>query len=193
MQPYFIPPADKPIYQHISDSAVIFFDMADFIETTHSFRDKDVVYAMHFCFSAFEQILSLHAGKLIKTNADQCLILIDHDEGQHVWHCVTEIFSAFYRICAYYNIQGQLRCGAHRGEIIAGYIGVQKRYFDIWGKTVNIASRLETNAAQNTICMSKSFYDIHCPYKKISIESKHLKGYGPWNTLNYDLSYLRHH
>lgn len=189
----FIPAITKPLHQSLDDCVVLFFDMANFVELTRDFRDKDVVFAMHYCFSAFEPVIESAMGKIIKTNADQCLVLFIQPDKDDIWPCIIELFRQFYSICHYYGVEGQLRCGAHRGSLVAGYIGSNRRYFDIWGKTVNMASRLERHAKLDSISMSETFFFEFCPYQTLTLSAQHLKSYGQLRTAQYDFAHLRYH
>ena len=53
-----------------------------------------------------------------------------------------------------------MRAGIHSGAVVAGIVGVKKFQYDIWGDTVNIASRMETNGQPNQVNVSQSTYEL---------------------------------
>ncbi|HMP30756.1 MAG TPA: adenylate/guanylate cyclase domain-containing protein, partial [Saprospiraceae bacterium] len=53
-----------------------------------------------------------------------------------------------------------LRIGIHVGHLVAGVVGKKKYIYDIWGSTVNIASRMESNSQPNKINVSQAVYDL---------------------------------
>ncbi|MGB0851589.1 MAG: adenylate/guanylate cyclase domain-containing protein, partial [Bacteroidia bacterium] len=54
----------------------------------------------------------------------------------------------------------EMRAGVHTGPVISGVVGVKKFQFDIWGDTVNIASRMESNGAINELNISETTYEL---------------------------------
>ena len=58
------------------------------------------------------------------------------------------------------NISFDCRIGIHTGPVIAGIVGTKKFAYDIWGDTVNIASRLESNGESGKVNISQSTYEI---------------------------------
>ena len=54
----------------------------------------------------------------------------------------------------------EMRAGVHTGAVVAGIVGVKKFQYDIWGDTVNIASRMESNGQPNQVNVSQFTYDL---------------------------------
>ena len=68
------------------------------------------------------------------------------------------------------NSYFDIRIGIHTGPLVAGVVGDKKFAFDIWGDTVNTASRMEQNSEANKINISQSTYDLvkenfHCKFR----------------------------
>jgi class 3 adenylate cyclase len=79
-------------------------------------------------------------------------------------------------ICAF-----EMRVGIHTGPVVAGIVGIKKWQYDIWGDTVNIASRMESNSVPGRINLSESTYKLiqgkfDCEYRG-SID---IKNRGTW-------------
>ena len=76
------------------------------------------------------------------------------------------------------EIPFEIRIGIHTGPVVAGIVGVRKYAYDIWGDTVNMASRIETNGEPGKVNVSGSTYELvkdkfDCTYRgKISAKNK---------------------
>lgn len=76
------------------------------------------------------------------------------------------------------EIPFEIRIGIHTGPLVAGIVGIRKYAYDIWGDTVNLASRIEQNSEAGKINISESTYelvknDFNCFYRgKIEAKNK---------------------
>jgi class 3 adenylate cyclase len=127
----------------------------------------DLVNKIDYCFSAFDQILPKYGLEKIKTLGDGYLCVggvptpsTDHPE--QVIYAAMEIlrFLDDWKLeCqATKDIYFEGRIGIHTGPLIAGVVGKTKFAFDIWGDTVNIAARLESNGEAGRVNISKSTF-----------------------------------
>ena len=66
-----------------------------------------------------------------------------------------------------------IRCGVNCGELIAGVVGVRKMAYDIWGSTVNLASRMESNGIPDRVQISRAVYE-RC-YDRFTFEERTVK------------------
>ncbi len=123
---------------------------------------------LHTCFSHFDTITESLGIEKIKTIGDayMCAGGIPKPSENHV----TNIVEAAFQIMAYIEDRykqkarvgqnyWQARIGIHLGAAIAGVVGSRKFTYDIWGDTVNTASRLESNSVAGSINISQSVYD----------------------------------
>ena len=88
----------------------------------------------------------------------------------------------------------KVRIGIHTGPVVAGVLGQKRSIFDLWGDTVNVASRLESAAAPNTILVSKPIYEaLHTQYPFQRTGERTFKGLGQMETYRLQLDDLRLH
>ena len=81
----------------------------------------------------------------------------------------------------------ELRVGVHTGRVVAGVIGNSRFSYDIWGDTVNVASRLQTEGAPGAIVVSKEVIGaIDGLYRYHSLGQLQLKGKGEMNAFQLD-------
>ena len=77
----------------------------------------------------------------------------------------------------------RVRIGVHTGPVVGGVLGHRRFAFDIWGETVNIASRLETHGVPNRVHVTDATLRLVADrYAVESLGSVELKGYGPIET-----------
>jgi class 3 adenylate cyclase len=97
------------------------------------------------------------------------------------------------------NSYFDIRIGIHTGPLVAGVVGEKKFAFDIWGDTVNTASRMEQNSEANKINISRTTYDLvkekyQCTYRgKIAAKNKgKIEMYFVENEIPVDMEKMTH-
>jgi class 3 adenylate cyclase len=77
----------------------------------------------------------------------------------------------------------QMRIGIHSGDVVAGVIGTHKFVYDVWGRAVNIASRMESHGVPNRIMISEATHDrIRGLFRVEPHGTVDVKGIGPMKT-----------
>lgn len=138
---------------------VLFADIVDFTELSTRLPAREVVALLNRIFTRFDEITQEHNLEKIKTSGDAYMLaagvplpMIDH--AQRVAYAAIEMKRY---ICGVRLPDGSpllMRFGIHTGPVIAGVIGKHKFIYDIWGDTVNTASRVESNDLPNEIQVS---------------------------------------
>ncbi len=129
-------------------ASVMFMDVVGF---TAFARDKTAAAVVEFLdriFRVFDAIIKRHGLEKIKTIGDGYLAVagLPHPQFDHVDRAVMaglDIVGALPGLRADLGVAIDVRLGIHTGDVIAGVIGIDKPFYDIWGDTVNVASRLE--------------------------------------------------
>ena len=148
---------------------VLFSDFVNFSQITAERDPKSLVADLDYCFKAFDAIIEKNNLEKIKTIGDayMCaggLPISSHDHAHRVMKAAIEM-QAFLKKWATTNQNNNepiftARIGIHTGSLIAGVVGDKKFAYDIWGDTVNIASRIESTAAPGRINVSSTTYKI---------------------------------
>lgn len=153
---------EKPIADQIDDAGVLFADLVGFTELAHRVRHERVVEILDDLFSAFDRLATRHGLEKIKTIGDAYMIASGVPEPKPDHHsalaaCALDMLAV---------VRGQritdapglgLRIGIHCGPVVAGVICETKFAYDIWGDTVNTASRMESHGVVDAIQVSAEF------------------------------------
>lgn len=148
---------------------VLFTDFKNFTQTTELLNAEDLVAEMNNFYSAFDKIVAKHNIEKIKTIGDSymCAGGLPTANTTNAIDCVKAAFEINDFITAF-NIQQEkenkphfkIRIGLHTGPVIAGIVGIHKFAYDIWGDTVNIASRMESSGEVGKINISNATYEL---------------------------------
>ena len=147
--------------------AVLFTDFVNFTNFAENSTPEELVAEIDYCFRAFDDIVQKHGIEKIKTVGDAYLctggISSEGSQVKEVINASIEMrdFISKHRKDAISSGKKpmEIRLGIHMGPAIAGVVGSKKFAFDIWGDTVNIASRMETNGEAGKINVSGPVYE----------------------------------
>lgn len=171
--------------QVINQVTVLFTDFKGFTQLSEALSPSDLVAAIHECFSAFDNIMEKHKVEKIKTIGDAYMAAggLPTENTTHP----EDVIKAALDIQAYMqkHIQEkrerglpyfEIRIGVHTGPVVAGIVGIKKFQYDIWGDTVNTASRMESSGEVGRVNISQTTYQqiknrFDCEYRG-EIEAK---------------------
>lgn len=148
---------------------VLFTDFKDFTAISKTMSATELVAELHNCFSKFDHIIRKYNIEKIKTIGDayMCVAGLDKNNGTHYFDVVEAAIEINQCMKEYRRVRAEngeigfeIRIGIHSGPVVAGIVGVDKFAFDIWGSTVNLASRMERNSEPNKINISHDHYQI---------------------------------
>jgi len=148
-------------------ATVMFTDFENFTSKSEKLSPEELVAIVDTCFKKFDEITSKYNIEKIKTIGDAYLCVSgvpdkkDHSAVNVVKAAIEIVeFIISFRQSASENSYFDIRIGIHTGPLVAGVVGDKKFAFDIWGDTVNTASRMEQNSEPNKINISQSTYDL---------------------------------
>jgi adenylate cyclase len=170
-------------YESVS---VMFTDFKSFTTIADKMSPDELVAELDACFIAFDGIIEKYNLEKIKTIGDSymCAGGIPTPDETHVLKIVKAGLE-IQKFVAAYNEQREanglepwnVRIGIHVGPVVAGVVGKKKYAYDIWGSTVNIASRMESNSEPGKVNVSHATYEhikdfYECSYRgKISAKN----------------------
>ncbi|WP_053978559.1 adenylate/guanylate cyclase domain-containing protein [Mangrovimonas xylaniphaga] len=144
---------------------ILFSDFQDFTKLTASIPATKLVVELHDIFGAFDDIMDEFGIEKIETIGDAYLAASGLPQGNpnHAINCVR----AAFRMVEFLeqrnknsDIQWNMRIGIHSGPVIAGVVGKKKFAYDLFGDSVNTASRIETNGQVSKVNISQATYDL---------------------------------
>jgi class 3 adenylate cyclase/CheY-like chemotaxis protein len=151
------------IADDFEDSTVLFADLAGFTKLSSTISATDVVMQLNSIFSLFDGMLIKYSLEKIKTIGD-CYMLAgglpkpDKNHADSVARMALEMLDIIKEINTKTNQSLKVRIGINSGPVAAGVIGKEKFIYDLWGDTVNVASRMETFGSNSKIHVSSSTY-----------------------------------
>lgn len=155
--------------KHYDSVSVLFTDFRGFTSIADRMTPAEVVKELNTCFMAFDDIVAKFRLEKIKTIGDSymCAGGIPAPDADHVCNTVTASLEMLSFIEKYNQQRREnglevwdIRIGIHVGPVVAGVVGKMKYAYDIWGTTVNIASRMESNGVPGLVNISAATYEL---------------------------------
>ena len=134
---------------------VMFADIVGFTSFSKSLPPDALVFVLNQIFSMFDQLVDRYNLEKIKTIGDAYMV-ISQKQTQSLVSLALDMLDG---IKAYNQSNGtdfQLRIGVHVGPAVAGVIGVKRFLYDVWGDTVNVASRMESTGEPGRIHVTQA-------------------------------------
>jgi class 3 adenylate cyclase len=140
---------ERLIADRFDDVTLMFADIVEFTRLSASMSPTELVGVLNDVFTAFDELVERHGLEKIKTIGDAYLVVGGmteraEDATVRVASMALDLGAAVGRIEAAARLEIRFRIGIHRGPVVAGVIGTKKFIYDIWGDTVNLASRMES-------------------------------------------------
>ena len=149
------------IAEGFTEVSVLFADIVGFTQMTEKLAPEELVSRLNLIFSSFDDLVDKLKLEKIKTIGDAYMVAggLHSREYDHA-QAIAEMALAMLRRVADFGTQFgselSLRIGIHTGSVVAGVIGKKKFIYDVWGDTVNTASRMESHGEPGKIQVSEA-------------------------------------
>ena len=144
---------------------VLFADIVSFTKISSELSPQDLVDLLNLIFSNFDTLCETYGLEKIKTIGDAYMVAggIPVPTETHAEAIAYMALDMIDKVTELRNLTGrklQIRIGIHTGAVIAGVIGTQKFIYDLWGDTVNVASRMESHSEIGKIQVTAATYEL---------------------------------
>jgi class 3 adenylate cyclase len=157
----------KPVYYN--SATIVFTDFVGFTKISEILTPEELVAELDKLFSIFDHVMDKYSLEKLKTIGDSYMFVggVPIASNNHAIECVLaaiEIQDQMSRVNDEKDKMGkpifELRIGVNTGPLMAGVVGEKKFVYDVWGDSVNLASRMESSGERGLVNISKSTYEI---------------------------------
>lgn len=153
-----------PIADHFEEVSVLFADLVGFTQFSSQKTPAELVLFLNEIFSEFDQLATQHGLEKIKTIGDAYMVvgglpIPRLDAAEAIANMALDMQASLTQFNTRNAQKFQLRIGIHVGPVVAGVIGMSKFIYDLWGDTVNTASRMESSGLPGKIQVSAVTYE----------------------------------
>lgn len=176
---------ESMIADHIADATILFADLVGFTSLSARVSATKLVHLLNLLFSDFDRLSVQFGLEKIKTIGDAYmlaggLLAPSSDHAEAVADMALAMREALHAASDRIGEPLQLRIGIHTGSVVSGIIGTHKFIFDVWGDTVNTASRMESHGTPDEINVSAATYmRLREKFAFEACGTLELKGKGP--------------
>lgn len=157
--------SQSTIADNIGEASVLFADLVGFTAMSSKMLPSKVVELIDEIFSRFDDIVESHGLEKIKTVGDSYMAVAGapiemSDHAIAAARAAIDMREALYQFNDERKEQLDIRIGIHSGSLVGGVIGKKKMTYDVWGDTVNTASRMESHSEKGQIQVSEQTYHL---------------------------------
>ncbi|HWN70049.1 MAG TPA: adenylate/guanylate cyclase domain-containing protein, partial [Haliangium sp.] len=156
---------EQVIADGFDESTVLFADIVGFVGLAAERAPIEVVELLDEIVSGFDHLVERHGLEKIKTMGDAYMAAagLPTPRADHA-RIAAEMALDMMQVIEAVRVQGavdlQVRIGLHSGPVVAGIIGTKKFSYDVWGDTVNVASRMQSSSAPGRIQISEATHRL---------------------------------
>ncbi len=180
---------EAPIADRIDLVSIVFADIVDFTPLSEELEPEDLIVLLNGIYAAFDAIADSLEMEKIRTVGDAYIVVAglptSRDDPDYA---AAEMAIRMRRHLKQFRSPGrdqpvEMRFGIHCGPVVAGVIGTEKLNYEVWGDTVNVASRMESSGLPGQIQVSEAVYQqLHDQYELEHRGEIDIKGKGPMST-----------
>lgn len=154
----------RTIAEDFAEVSVMFADIVGFTQIAARLPPIELINVLNQVFSAFDRLSEKHGLEKIKTVGDAYMVVgglpmrrTDHAEA--IAEMALDMQAALRQFRQETGKDFNIRIGINTGPVVAGVIGIKKFSYDLWGDTVNIASRMESHGLAGEIQVTAATYE----------------------------------
>lgn len=156
--------AEDTIADSFAEVSVLFADLVGFTQICSEIPPTQLVSLLNEIFSTFDNLAEQHGLEKIKTIGDAYMVagglpLTQTNYAEAVAEMALDMLEAIAQFTTKHGKAFSLRIGINTGPVVAGVIGIKRLIYDLWGDTVNIASRMESQGIPGCIQVTESTYE----------------------------------
>jgi class 3 adenylate cyclase len=153
------------IAESFAEVTVMFADIVGFTELSSRISATAVVEVLNDIFSAFDHLADRHGLEKIKTIGDAYMVVGGlptprEDHAEAIANMAIDMLQEIRILSLEHSEPFSIRIGICSGPVVAGVIGLKKFIYDLWGDTVNIASRMESHGITGCIQVTAETYEL---------------------------------
>jgi guanylate cyclase len=155
---------EEPIADHYDDVSVLFADLAGFTVRSAHETPTETVAVLNEVFSVFDGLVSRYGLEKIRTIGDSYMVaagapVARPDHAHAICAMALDLRREVARLNSEHDWDLSFRIGINSGPAVAGIVGREKFHYDLWGDTVNIASRMESHGLPDQIQVTEAVYE----------------------------------
>jgi class 3 adenylate cyclase/HAMP domain-containing protein len=180
--------SDGVIVDKFEAVSVLFADIVGFTALSSRTTPEALVTMLDELFSSFDALAEKHGLEKIKTIGDAYMVVAGipqprTDHADAIARMATDMLDELHAYAKRHGTDLTVRIGINTGSVVAGVIGRKKFIYDLWGDTVNTASRMESHGVAGRVHVSHSTYELL--RERFDFEPRgtiEIKGKGPMQT-----------
>jgi class 3 adenylate cyclase len=153
------------IADRFASASVLFADLVGFTPLTLELTPSEIIELIGELFSHFDSLITQYGVEKIRTIGDNYMVASGvpvprPDHAQALAHMALDMASYIHTRPVHRDKRVDFRIGINSGPLIAGVIGDRKHQYDLWGDTVNTASRMESSGTPGKIQITRATHDL---------------------------------
>jgi class 3 adenylate cyclase len=156
---------EEPIADFFENVTVLFADIVGFTPLAATMSPAELVLVLDTLFNAYDALLDHYGLEKVKTIGDSYMAAAGlpeprPDHAQAAAAMALDMIAETHRLSAELGLGLAIRSGLHSGPLVAGVIGSRKFIYDLWGDTVNTASRMESHGEPGAVHVSEATWEL---------------------------------
>lgn len=153
------------IADRIESATISFMDIVDFSPLSEKLSPQELISLLNKVFSMVDALIDKYQVEKIKTIGDSYmavagLTIPNPNHAELICELSLDVLNEVQKVNEELGYQLELRIGVHSGPVVAGIIGTKKFSYDLWGRSVNLAGRMESQGAPGKIQVSEITYQM---------------------------------